>query len=569
MNLIELSNQLKDVPDQALLREVQSPSGAYPAYLVVTEMTRRKRMRDQAQKESPTTSVAEDLMQQDRQRIMQGMAQLQAQKGAEEAAYPYEASQMPIPRQMMNQSRLNAPRMSNSVGAGLMAMPQAAGELAGQDVIAAQPVRRMARGGIVAFGGGGLNDPESIAMRQAQVSFPGRGPDDPVFKQSYDIYLGEARKRAQAAASPAGQAAELARVQSRGGGPGNPEYDAAYAANLARLAGMQPKVMPEIPVTAKKDTAPPTGLAGVPTAPPVRKAVPMGLPSLPSGYGDIMFKNIKDIRDIKELTPEEREAAGAKGAARYEQQIPSRYGFLEEEIANRTKDIEQRKDANINQALMQAGLGIMGSRSPYFMRAVSEGGLSALGAYRQGLKDIQEGEKDLLQSKATLANAQTLYDQGKYAAAEREKEDALKFHDRGIARKETENAMLAQITKNNIDEYNARIAGAKLPYEQRLLAAHAQYYGTQSMGRQPDTTASPAEANAAHELATKQVYNEFFAGQHKDAPATPKFNQRVNNKMQQILLESGKPYKFKTINQVPDVKPPVVRGDPNSPLRLP
>ena len=262
-------------------------------------------------------------------------------------------------------------------------------------------------------------------------------------------------------------------------------------------------------------------------------------------------------------------AAGAKGAARYEQQIPSRYGFLEEEIANRTKDIEQRKDANINQALMQAGLGIMGSRSPYFMRAVSEGGLSALGAYRQGLKDIQEGEKDLLQSKATLANAQTLYDQGKYAAAEREKEDALKLHDRGIARKETENAMLAQITKNNIDEYNARIAGAKLPYEQKLLAAHAQLYGTQSLGKQPDTTASPAEANAAHELATKQVFNEFFAGQHKDAPATPEFNQRVNNKMQQILLESGKPYKFQTINQVPDVKPPVVRGDPNSPLRLP
>ena len=36
MNLIELSNNLKDVPDQLLLKEVQEPTGAYPAYLVIT-----------------------------------------------------------------------------------------------------------------------------------------------------------------------------------------------------------------------------------------------------------------------------------------------------------------------------------------------------------------------------------------------------------------------------------------------------------------------------------------------------------------------------------------------------
>ena len=86
MNLIEIANQLKDVPDQMLLKEVQSPSGAYPAYLVVTEMGRRKRMRDQAMKEAPTTTVAQDLSEPNRDQMMQAMAQLQSQKAAEEAA---------------------------------------------------------------------------------------------------------------------------------------------------------------------------------------------------------------------------------------------------------------------------------------------------------------------------------------------------------------------------------------------------------------------------------------------------------------------------------------------------
>ena len=68
MNLIEISEQLKDVPDQLLMKEVQAPTGAYPAYLVITEMSRRKRMRDQAMKQAPTTTVAQDLAQPTREK---------------------------------------------------------------------------------------------------------------------------------------------------------------------------------------------------------------------------------------------------------------------------------------------------------------------------------------------------------------------------------------------------------------------------------------------------------------------------------------------------------------------
>ena len=83
MNLIEISEQLKDVPDQLLMKEVQAPSGAYPAYLVVTEMSRRKRMRDQSMKEAPTTTVAQDLSQPSREQLMAAMAGTQRMMGAE------------------------------------------------------------------------------------------------------------------------------------------------------------------------------------------------------------------------------------------------------------------------------------------------------------------------------------------------------------------------------------------------------------------------------------------------------------------------------------------------------
>jgi len=127
MNLIELSNNLKDVPDQLLLKEVQEPTGAYPAYLVITEMTRRKRMRDSVMKEAPQTTVAEDLAQPSREQMMRAMAKMQ------------QAQPMSQPPQSLN--------------AGLMAAAQP-DELAAMDANAA-PQQAMAGGGLVAFGNGG------------------------------------------------------------------------------------------------------------------------------------------------------------------------------------------------------------------------------------------------------------------------------------------------------------------------------------------------------------------------------------------------------------------------------
>lgn len=62
MNIIELQDSLKDLPDSALMREMQMPSGTAPQFLVLSELKRRKRMRDdfQRRQNADMKTVAEE-----------------------------------------------------------------------------------------------------------------------------------------------------------------------------------------------------------------------------------------------------------------------------------------------------------------------------------------------------------------------------------------------------------------------------------------------------------------------------------------------------------------------------
>jgi hypothetical protein len=64
MNIIELQDSLKDLPDSALMREMQMPSGTAPQFLVLSELKRRKRMRDdfQRRQNADMKTVAEEVV---------------------------------------------------------------------------------------------------------------------------------------------------------------------------------------------------------------------------------------------------------------------------------------------------------------------------------------------------------------------------------------------------------------------------------------------------------------------------------------------------------------------------
>lgn len=64
MNIIEIQDSLKDLPDSALMQEMQAPSGSAPQFLVLSELKRRKRMRDdfQRRQNADMKTVAEEVV---------------------------------------------------------------------------------------------------------------------------------------------------------------------------------------------------------------------------------------------------------------------------------------------------------------------------------------------------------------------------------------------------------------------------------------------------------------------------------------------------------------------------
>jgi len=101
MNIIKIQNQLKGVPDDTLVGYVQNPTGQVPTYLALSELQRRKEMRNSYQANKPEEkTVAEDLVQEAQpQPQMEGLAGLpEAQPMMEAMAPPPE-----MPMQQMAQ----------------------------------------------------------------------------------------------------------------------------------------------------------------------------------------------------------------------------------------------------------------------------------------------------------------------------------------------------------------------------------------------------------------------------------------------------------------------------------
>ena len=64
MNILEQENIIKGAPDEVLLQEAQAPSGQLPQFLVVSEIQRRKEMRNRfaAQETQPEQTVSEQIV---------------------------------------------------------------------------------------------------------------------------------------------------------------------------------------------------------------------------------------------------------------------------------------------------------------------------------------------------------------------------------------------------------------------------------------------------------------------------------------------------------------------------
>ena len=408
MNLIEIADDLKNLPDQYLMQEVQSPSGNFPTYLVVTELGRRKRMREKVAKEMPTQTVAEEL------------------------ATPPQPPMMP---QMANQ--------------GLMAMPQAQTELAAQDAMGTtppemmMPTQQMAGGGMVSFKQGG----------------------DVVHKFSQGDFINLPLYR-EPSSGPAGSMGELfSNMIPSMSTLSNVERRIDPVTGKPITLGEYLRLQDERRVAAARNQAPvavaPAAVA--PAAAPGGAPAPSGAPSAAPAPRAAPVQPSAGIRDA--LTPYALSTIGAQAASDYAQANPDRLTpFLQEAITKREGEIAGRRDSNINEALIQAGLGMMGSKSPYLLQGVSEGGLSALKAYREGAKDLRQSEDALLASQAKMVEAQMLMDERKFKAASDARKEAIELDKLAADRANTQSA---------IDLRN--LQASKIPAEIGLLEAQAEY----------------------------------------------------------------------------------------------
>lgn len=62
MNILQMEDMVKGLPDQLLMQEAQMPSGRIPQFLALSEVQRRKEMRDRMQK-PPEATVADQILQ--------------------------------------------------------------------------------------------------------------------------------------------------------------------------------------------------------------------------------------------------------------------------------------------------------------------------------------------------------------------------------------------------------------------------------------------------------------------------------------------------------------------------
>lgn len=378
MNLIEIAEQLKDVPDQYLMQEVQQPTGNYPAYLVISELGRRKRMRDSAMKEMPKTTVAQDLTAPQRQ---QAMAQGQ--------------------------------NMVQQAG-GLNAMPQAQQDLAAMDMLSAQPqmaqmpqeIPAMAGGGMVSFSNGGRTYVDEFSAYSDAL---GTG----------DSYTSAGKLPPEIEAYRPGVFGTLFGLMPEGVGSGNIDYSLGQLGyTRQQIMAMDPAMKRYVVAKVEEGRAP---QAATPTTQPTTKP-----PPAPSGNQPPRQEQ-RVVPTAPFGLPSETNLAAAEkaGIEAYKQAMPDRLAEFRADLANQQKGMEARRASNLNEALIAAGLGIMGSKSPRALQAIGEGGMSGLSAYRQGVKDLRDSENALRESRLAMAKAQMLEDQGSFKAGKDARKEAI------------------------------------------------------------------------------------------------------------------------------------------------
>lgn len=335
MNIIQLQDNLKNLSDQQLAQAMQMPAQDTPPFLVVSELNRRKKMRDnfQAQQASQNqTTVAQDVV---------------AAAGVPQQA----ASEM---------AQSLAPQTDMTNNTGIMSVPQEAA-----------PMQGMASGGVIKLQTG-TDDQRRADLKRRQLSF-GTAVDDTVgaAKNAADWYfLGLPMAGVESAATGLGDVA----AGVTGLIPGMEDvsmgiYDlAGQSADSAQRyydEGAFPdyyRYEPTMPTDPRVDGTPATD--------------PKAQTAVTTAKDAIAAKAAAD--KVAEDTKGGSGGGGGGGGGKSAK--PSTYEqMLMDAMTNADKKAKQDKWM----ALAQMGLSMMSSQSPTLLGAVGEGAAAAIPAFQK------------------------------------------------------------------------------------------------------------------------------------------------------------------------------------------
>lgn len=388
MNIVKLQDDLKNVPDNALVGYVQNPSGQVPSYLALSELQRRKKMREQAsgaqaQGQSNMPSVAEQLVAESAPQA--GIAGIPVTNVGDEDAYAtggivsfaqgkevslYDENNIdPSLLYALEQER--AAKERGMWGAGL------------KDAILG--VTGTPSSWRYALTGGALGSPYEPSSAEAKKAYKKQleTQADRINREKYANTL--LNFGPMAGYSPA-EAAEVDTTLI------NPQTAVPTPEAI-------PAVDMKVPVDISKAPAD-TGSATTRTS-----AVGGMGAQRPAGIAGLTAPVIQDrsgeyvYTQVPEAMAEKQRYLELMGEDPYTAKAKERISAMEAENA-------KYKEQYPWMALAEAGFGMAAGKSPYALQNIAEGGQRGVTALYKGRKDVQEQEEKIFNAEAKVAESE-------------------------------------------------------------------------------------------------------------------------------------------------------------------
>jgi hypothetical protein len=490
MNIIKLQDDLKSVPDDALVGYVQSPTGQVPTYLALGELQRRKTMREKfQQQQAPQTTVAEDLAAPPPP-MEQGIAAMAPQ-------------QLPVEEQ------------------GVASLPT--GDMYDE--------QNFATGGIVAFDDGGEVD----HFAEGGTSRLGRWWEGYKQRSQADLAKQDQIQRLQ------NEYLSLTISPVQKTMPGQPEAAARRQAEikqeLAALQSATPSAKAPVPAPTATTGGPrvspeqglPSSFTGIDQPsqfqPSPNALAQMNPPPAPPAPGETgvareglssLFKPLTDRSADYDALMKDEAGAAENAMAKYRQLIGE--DKMRPQLEEKLKKMEERSAKQEEQApwmaLARAGLGMAAGKSQFALQNIAEGATMGLEDYNKARDKLETAREKQFDIQSRLAQAQRAED---VAAATHglRSDEFIKAQNQAnkLAKLGYQTNLEATNQKNKIDAYEAIT-------KNKTADITGRYYDI--IGK---AALNKTSAGGLDEDTVRRSYDSYLKGEFMDLPPGMTYDQ--------------------------------------------